>query len=85
MSRTLEGERPLIKNSLVEGMFLRIADDREVTIFKAMAEQGATHRATALASRKVAPLFNWLVERFEQEHGDGSIEAVKRIVYRRSK
>ena len=79
----MNAERPLIRNSLVEKMFLRIANDAEMGEFVKQAESGATHRATAYASRKVFPVFEALVR--GHERAGGNIEGIKNVVYRKDR
>jgi hypothetical protein len=74
----------LIKNTGLERMALRIANDQEATQYVQLAGE-STARATAYVTRKVVPVFEYLVEKFEQEHGNGSIEQVKNVVYRRDR
>lgn len=74
----------LIKNTGLERMGLRIVNDAEMSQYTSLAKD-STARATAYVTRKVVPVFEYLVERFEQEHGAGAIEHVKKVVYRRSK
>jgi hypothetical protein len=74
----------LIKNTGLEKMALRIANDQEASQYVELAED-STARATAYVTRKVVPVFEYLVERFEQEHGPDSIEIIKKVVYKRSR
>jgi hypothetical protein len=74
-----EADKSLIKNTIVEKMFLRIGNDQEVKQFVELAEN-STARATAYASRKVYPIFEALVNERERV---GSVEGLKTIVYRK--
>jgi hypothetical protein len=74
-------DRPLIKNTGLEKMGLRIYNDEEMQTFTRLAET-STARATAHVTRKVVPVFEALVEDYERQHGAGSIELLKHEVYR---
>jgi hypothetical protein len=72
-------EQTLIPNTIVERMFLRIANDAECKTFVNLAED-STARATAYASRKIFPVFDALVAGHERQTGE--IEGLKTVVYR---
>jgi len=65
-------EKPLIKNSIVERMFMRIASDEWMKTYneKATSDVPAIKAsATAYASTKVERLFDYLTNSYEKQGG----------------
>ena len=63
-------DKSLIKNTLIEEMFLRTASDEQVNTYVSIAEQ-STARATAYASKFVYRKFMQLVK-WEEVNNNGN-------------
>jgi hypothetical protein len=68
----MNDDKPLIPNTILEAMFLRIANDDQTLKYTNLCDQGHISLATAYASNMLNKVFYKLVEKYEAD--GGSIE-----------